>query len=410
MHTMITPRKTATALAILVFIAGILPARQAFAAQQSDTTQATSAKKTRAVGTVKSVNGNTVTLTTDAGAEINVLIGPDTRLVRTAPGQTDLKSAPAIQLTDVQVGDRMLAGGMPSDDGKTVTATSAIVMKKSDVADKQEHDRQEWQKHGIGGVVKAVDAGTGNITLSTGTLGAPSSLAVHVSKDTIIRRYAPDSVKFDDAKPGTLEQIKPGDQLRARGTKTDDGKEMAAAEIVSGSFRSIAGAVVSTDAANNTITVTDLANKRPVTLKITSDSQMHKLPAMFAQLIAMRLKGVTPPAPGGAATAGGASGRAPGGATPPGGGPGAGGPRQGGPPDFQQMLSRMPAATLSDLQKGDALMIVATEGSADSPSTVIILLSGVEPILAAASPSQASTILSPWNLSSGANAGTGDTP
>jgi hypothetical protein len=66
---------------------------------------------------------------------------------------------------------------------------------------------------------------------------------------------------------------------------------MAAAEIVSGTFRSIAAAVISTDAANNTITVTDLANKRPVTLKIAPDSQMHQLPAMFAQRIAMRLKG-----------------------------------------------------------------------------------------------------------------------
>ena len=148
--------------------------------------------------------------------------------------------------------------------------------------------------------MKAVDVATGTITLSTGTLGAPNTLAVHVSKDTIIRRYAPDSVKFDDAKPGTLDQIKPGDQLRARGTKSDDGKEMAAAEIVSGTFRSIAGLVVSTDAANNTITVTDLANKRPVTLKVGSDSQMHKLPPMFAQRIAARLKG-------GAATGAGAT-------------------------------------------------------------------------------------------------------
>ena len=55
-------------------------------------------------------------------------------------------------------------------------------------------------------------------------------------KTPIIRRYAADSVKFDDAKPGTLDQIKPGDQLRARGTKSDDGKEMAAAEIVSGTL------------------------------------------------------------------------------------------------------------------------------------------------------------------------------
>ena len=392
----------------------LLLAPQSFTAQQPDASQqAGASKKVRAVGTVKAVNGNTITLTTDSGSEVNVVIGSTTRLVRMAPGQTDLKTAPAIQLTDVQVGDRLLAAGIPSDDGKSVSATSAVVMKKSDVADKQEHDRQEWQKHGTGGVVKSVDASTGTITLSTGTLGAPSTLAVHCSKDTIIRRYAPDSIKFDDAKPGTLDQIKPGDQLRARGAKSDDGKEMAAAEIVSGTFRSVAGLVVSVDAASNTITVTDLANKRPLTLKVSSDSQMHKLPAMFAQRIAMRLKGGTPAAAGSSAGGTAANGpppRAQGGNALPDGGPSPGGVRPGGAPDFQQMLNRMPAASLGDLQKGDALMIVATEGSADSPSTVIILLSGVEPILAAASPVQASTILSPWNLSAGANAGTGDAP
>lgn len=86
------------------------------------------------------------------------------------------------------------------------------------------------------------------------------------------------------------------------------------------------------------------------------------------------------------------------------------GQRAGASPDFQQMLNRMPAVSLSDLQKGSALMIVATEGTADSPSKVVILLSGVEPILTAASPRQATTILSPWNLSGGANAGTGEAP
>ncbi len=86
------------------------------------------------------------------------------------------------------------------------------------------------------------------------------------------------------------------------------------------------------------------------------------------------------------------------------------GTRPGGTPDFQQMLNRMPAVSVTDLQKGSALMIVATEGTADAPSQVIILLSGVEPILTAASPRQASTILSPWNLSAGGNAGTGDAP
>ncbi len=381
-----------------------------WAAQQSDASPQTAAKKVRVVGTVKAISGNSVTLATDSGSEINLTIQSSTRLMRMEPGQTDLKNASAIQLTDIQVGDRLLAGGAASDDGKSVSASSAVLMKKTDVAEKQEHDRQEWQKNGVGGVVKSVDASTGSITLSTGTLAA-STLTVRASKDTVIRRYAPDSVKFDDAKPGTLDQIKAGDQLRARGTKSEDGKELAAAEIVSGTFRNIAGLVVSTDAANNTITVTDLAAKRPVTLQVASDSQMHQLPAMVAQRIALRLKGgdvAGASSTAGASTAGasthpqGATGSAN-----PGGGMGQ---RAGASPDFQQMLNRMPAVSLSDLQKGSALMIVATEGTADSPSKVVILLSGVEPILTAASPRQATTILSPWNLSGGANAGTGEAP
>jgi len=92
---------------------------------------------------------------------------------------------------------------------------------------------------------------------------------------------------------------------------------------------------------------------------------------------------------------------------PPAGGSAAGGaggsgrPGGGGSADLQQMISRMPAALLADLQKGDAVMVVATEGGASGVSTVITLLGGVEPILEASPKSGASTILSPWSLSGG---------
>ena len=408
MRTNLPFKRAVTTGAFLFVLSGVFIA-QSWAMQQADGAQQTAPpKKARAVGAVKSVSGNVITLQTDSGTEVGVTIGPGTRLVRMEAGQTDLKTAPAIQLSDVQVGDRMLVGGTPSDDGKSLAATTAVVMKKADVAEKQQHDREEWQKNGVGGVVKAVDAAAGTITLSTGALAA-NTLTVHVTKDTAIRRYAPDSVKFDDAKPGTLDQVKPGDQLRARGTKSEDGKELTAAEIVSGTFRSIPATLVSADAANNTITVTDLVSKRPVTLKIAADSQMHQLPAMFAQRIAARLKGG---AAGEAETPAGNSAPPAHPANSAGTGQGGAGmgARSGGSPDFQQMLNRMPAVSLSELQKGSALMIVATEGTAETPSKVIILLSGVEPILTAASPRQASTILSPWNLSAGGNAGTGDVP
>jgi hypothetical protein len=377
---------------------GLVPLSRAASDQSQNAQQPeTASPVAKPVGTVKALSGNVITLTTDSGSTVDILVQESTRLVRIAPGQKDLKDAAPVQLQEVQVGDRILARGKASDDGKSVTASSVVVMKESDVSAKQDRDREDWQKRGVGGLVSKVDAGNGVITLAAPALSDAKPVTIHVSKSTILRRYSPDSVKFDDAKPGTLDQISAGDQLRARGVRSADGSEVAAEEIVSGTFRNIAGTVVSTDAGSNTVSVMDLATKKPVTLRITADSQLRKLPPMAAQRIAMRLRGQSPDGAPGASTPGGAAKASQ--ATPTG---NAGGSRPGGPPDFQQMLKRMPAVTLADLQKGDAVMIVTTQGTATTQPTAITLLSGVEPILSASpNGSQAAMLLSPWNLGGG---------
>ena len=58
----------------------------------------------------------------------------------------------------------------------------------------------------------------------------------------------------------------------------------------------------------------------------------------------------------------------------------------------------MPAATLADFQKGDAVMIVSTESGESGKVTAISLLGGVEPILAAAPSNSQAMTLSPWSL------------
>ena len=355
------------------------------------------------VGTIKSVSGNNIILTTDAGGDVTVVVQDAAKLVRVEPGQKDLKEAVPIELKELLAGDRILVRGQLAEDGKTVLATAVIAMKKASIAEKQAREREEWRRQGTSGLVSSVDPAANKILIVQQGTGEKKTVTVHISKDTILRRYAPDSVKFDDAKPAGLEQIKPGDQLRARGTRSADGSELLAAEIVSGTFRNIAGTISSIDASANSITVQDLATKKPVTVRITADSQVRKLPLPMAQGIAARLKraGADSPAPGGSnasatqaartgeAQTGSARAAGPGG---PGGNGGAGG-------DFQQFLSRMPPATLAELQKGDAVMIVATEGGPNGAPTAITLLGGVEPILEASPNTSASTILSPWSLS-----------
>ena len=116
------------------------------------------------------------------------------------------------------------------------------------------------------------------------------------------------------------------------------------------------------------------------------------------------MKGGVPDA-GASATAGaGAGGRTGAGngsvAGPGGGGAGAGARGAAGG-DLQQMLGRLPASSLSDFQKGDVVMIVASAGQKDSQATAITLVGGVEPILQASPQGQGASILGPWSLNGG---------
>jgi hypothetical protein len=352
----------------------------------------------RKIGAIKSVNGNALVLTEDAGTDVPVTVQPNARILRIAPGAKDLKDATPMQIQDLQVGDRVRVRGQASADGASIAALEVIVMAHTDVEAHHAQEQQDWQKRGLGGLVDSVDAAAGTVTISVTGFGGKKTIAVHTSSKTIIRRYAPDSVKFDDAKASTLQEIRPGDQLRARGDHSADGLQLTADEVVTGSFRNIAGIVNSVDTVAGTLTVQDLLSKKPMMVKITSESQLHKMPPEVAQRIAMRLKVAASPASAGTSGANGAAGAQS--ATPAGvpAGAGNGGMRQGGrAPDFQQMLSRMPTVAVADLHKGDAVLVVATEGTA-AGATAITLLSGVEPILQAAPTGSQAMVLTPWSL------------
>jgi hypothetical protein len=272
-----------------------------------------------------------------------------------------------------------------------------ILMKSTDIAQKHEMEQADWQKRGSGGIVSAVDAGAGTLTVAIG----PRKVSVVTSSTTQYRRYSGDSVKFEDAKPGTLAQIQPGDQLRVLGNKSDDGSSIQAEEIVSGSFKSLAGTIATIDAAGGKLTLKDLATKKTYTVAITENSNVRTLPPQAAAMFAARAKSGTAGVGGAASPQG--SGQANG--TSDEGRP-AGGGRSGG--DLSQMVSRLPNKTIADLKVGDAVMIVASQpDAASSVVTAVTLLSGVEPILAATPSGGPAMTLSPWSLGQGAPEGGG---
>ena len=309
------------------------------------------------------------------------------RILQLAPGSTDLKTAQTITLADIAVGDRVLVSGKAGDTAGAFSASRVILMKSSDIAQKHEMEQADWQKRGTGGIVSAVDPATGTLTVTVGA----KKIAVNTSSKTQFRRYAGDSVKFEDAKPGTLAQIQVGIRLRVLGTKSDDGTSIQAEVVVSGSFKNLAGLIATIDAAKGTLTLKDLATKKMVTVMITANSNVRTLPPQAAAMFAARAKGAAGAGGSGAGVPqGSGQGDASGGGRPGGGG------RAGG--DLSQLVSRLPNKTIADLKVGDAVMIVASQPDPGSNSvTAVTLLSGVEPILAA-TPGAPSMTLSPWSL------------
>jgi hypothetical protein len=394
-------------------IPGLLALAALLVAPIAPAQQAAPAPSAKFLGAITSINSDTLTIKTTQGDSRQVQVPTNAILKRIEPGQTNLSSAVDMQYSDLAVGDRVLVNLDPASTSTVPAALRVVAIKAADVQKKQQLEAEAWQR-GAGGLVKSVDPSSGVIVVSTGAGPTAQTVTVKTTQSTILKRYAPGSVRFDEAAAAPITAIQPGDQVRARGPKTAD--TLTADEVVSGGFRNISGTITSIDPASSTLVVKDLVTKKQVTIRMGAETQMRRLPDRMATFIAMRLKGQTggygggayggaarpPNAAAGNATAGSpatssaggnAGGAGPGAQRGPGGGAGAGG----GMGDLSQALSRAPTVKLSDLQKGEAVMVVSTQ--AESDVTAITVLAGVEPLLEAPA---SQDLLSNWSMGSSA--------
>ncbi len=316
------------------------------------------------VGEAVSVDADarTVTLELDGSARVVVRATDGAVLLRAKPGATTLADAAPVAFAEVAAGDRVLARGAYADDRASFAARRLVVMTHADVAQKHEAEQAEWKRRGITGVVTAVDAARGEITLRSGRgpFAQPIVLAT-AGRAVVYRRYAPDSVRFADARPSGLGEIQVGDELRALGDRGADGAPFLPEQIVFGTFRMVTGRVASVDAGAGTIVLRDDDSKRDVTVSVGGDARVKRVPPeMAAFMLRMRTAG---PGTNGA--------------------PGGWQQRRGGGED---LLERLPPATLADLKTGDQILVSSTKGTDPSRMNAIAVVTGIEALLQASAP------------------------
>lgn len=327
------------------------------------------------IGTVTEIDIETATITVkaDTGESVAFPYNEKSAFKKLPPGKTMMTDAVNVALTEIEVGDRVTAKKRMTPEGKIAPITLMIMMSKGDIAKKQELEREAWRMRGVVGTVGAVDASAKTVTLNLRTRGEAVAVKLVTGDKTVFRRYQPESVKFSDAKISSLGEIKPGDQLRALGNRSEDGATYTAEQVVFGTFKTITVTIEAVDAEKKEIKVKQ-AEGAPLTLTVSADANLRQFPSQMGAMFG-----------GGGGQGGGErpSGPPPGGQGGPGGGPGGQG-RPGGQRGFDPaaMIDRLPPMQLADLKPGGMLLVLTTVGTDPARANAITVVSGIE-VLAA---------------------------
>jgi hypothetical protein len=284
-------------------------------------------------GTVTDFKSLEIGIQTDNGESAFLQFGPDTEVVTVTPGEHDLAKAKPAAVTDIVVGDRIMATFVAG----LKPARRIVLITGRDIAKRNEAERQDWKLRGISGIVSSV-AGD-QIVLEVRTPEGAHTVTVTVNAKTRIRRYAPDSVRFTDALPATTAEISKGDQLQARCTA------MIAEDVVFGTFLTKLGTIAAVNPETHEIRIQEVTSKQVLTIHVTPASQLKVMPDMRAMMF-----GKATPQP--AQTAGKF--------------------------DLQRTLEQLPAAQLGDLKVGGGVIVTSTKGAQNDEVTAIMILANAD--------------------------------
>ena len=337
----------------------------------------TTAAPDRVVGVVTTVDKATsqITVKANTGETKVVVVSATPALLRLPPGETAAQKALKISFEEVAVGDRIFARGAFIGDGKALDARQVVVSSAAATTAQAQPQQADPRGRPVAGRIARIDVDKKEITLQPRGRESVTPPTIVVSDATRFFRYAPDSMDINHASRSSLSQMSVGDQLRALGERSEDGARFTATEIIAGSMTRTIGEVVSIDAARKELTLKNNEGQT-ITVAIGDRSLLRRVtPEVAATFAARPGRGDGPqgrptgrgerrerrdrPAGENGEARRGGEGRV-----------GRGGR------GLQQILEGLPALSLTELKKGDAVFVSGSEGSDASRMTAIMLITG----------------------------------
>lgn len=292
----------------------------------------------RVIGTITEIDSSNkcVTIQTASKNSVKVCSNETSSFYQMPINETSLAKAKKINFETIKTGDKSYAKGKVSSDLKTMPAEYIVIIEASEIEEKLKVDQEKWKKFGKTGFVKSIDAANKTIVVQTNSQSPEETLTIDVSPNTVkFLRYPPGKAKFNDAVSSSFTDIKVGDLLKVLLQNNSASNSNIAETVISGYFRTIGGTISAVNYEQGEIQVKDITSKETVTIKFDSTNPIKKMsPDLTNLMIAQTTSKKASPTPG--------------------------------TPDVNEIIEKLPATPLSELKKGDMLIISCSADSAQS--------------------------------------------
>ena len=324
------------------------------------------------IGEVASIDrtGGKMVIQTESKTSVTVTFSEQTAIRRVQPGQTSLANAEQIKITDVNVGDRVLIPGGALNEKTPVS--QIIVMSRAAIDERRSQEIELRRGRTTVGRITTVNPEKKEFTIQARGRGTGETLTVSAANGVKFLRYAPDSLRIGDAVPGSFSDLRIGDQVRILGDRPAGTNRITAEEIVFGSVTRLVGIITDVNTARGEIVVKNNQTGQTSTVAVGKNTTLRRITPEVSQTLRQRLE-----------RRNARRDRNDGGRTPDerwrnrSERRGQTGIQQSERRSPGQMFDNLPAITLNDLKKGDAVLITGTNSAAGALQvTAVSVISG----------------------------------
>src|SRR5437773_1909445 len=115
-------------------------------------------------GEVVSIDAAKIVVAAQTG-KFDISLSDKTEYKHMSAEKPSIATATPGVLSDISVGDKVIASVLSSDNGKSLPARTIYLMTKADIAQKQAKETAEWRARGIAGKITAINPESKQITV-----------------------------------------------------------------------------------------------------------------------------------------------------------------------------------------------------------------------------------------------------